>query len=94
MDDMYLCMTVLGNIKLSGYTIKATVLLQLSHTDDFHAYIPVSEIPVTCCIICLSTLASKTKHNQYHRDQNASKTNTIHGFCCHRNLKGMNYNLI
>lgn len=49
------------------------------HTDDFHAYIPISFMRNLshAAFIWLSTLASKTEHNQYHTDQNASKTKTI-----------------
>lgn len=77
MNDVYLCTTALGNIKLAGCNIKASmccyslrIQMTFMHTSFFY------EILITCCIIWLSTLASKTKHNQYHRDQNASKTNT------------------
>lgn len=46
----------------------------------------------TCCVIRLSTLASNTKHNQYHRGHNTMKDKEEASIACwYRNLKGIRY---
>lgn len=46
----------------------------------------------TCCIIWVSTLASNTKHNQYHRGHNTIKDKEKASIACwYRNLKGIRY---
>lgn len=41
MNDVHLCTTVPGNTKLAGCNIKGCAAIA-THTDVFHAYIPVS----------------------------------------------------
>lgn len=92
---IYICIQkVLGNISLGGCNIKAGMCVVTAYAYRWLPCIHITffyEIPITCCIIWLSTLASKAKHSQYHRDENASKTKRIiPWFLCHRNLKGIN----
>jgi len=47
MNDVHLHTTVLGNIKMAGCNIKASMCLQMTF---MHAYLFFHEILVTCCI--------------------------------------------